>query len=247
MSDSLAPFHLSGIPLQTTQLIDKVQTSTFQDNDDVPSALERFLQDNGARLFALDEQKRMLDMARKCTVTLTSEEAGLAWGAKIAVGEGSPAEERVFSYLVYLLLLNQQQRQMEDSPPTTPGNGLVSQHFAFPEADVYPVHSIYYLSICCVVSQEAGAAGLDPSAPNLAGGGDGECAGRASWAAGSVSTPSLDELLDQVKQCVIDGHGPEEEIEDSDDDDDSGNWVRIGDDDSGNWVRMFVAPEEVFY
>lgn len=103
-------------PLQAQQLIENVPGTAFQDNDDIPRALDRFLEQNSVRLFALEEQKRMLEMAKKCTVTVTAEEAGLAWGAKLDLGAGSPAEERVLVYLVYLLLINQKQRHVNDSP-----------------------------------------------------------------------------------------------------------------------------------
>ena len=91
--------------------------TAFQDNDDIPRALDRFLQQNSERLFVLEQQRRMLEMAKKCTVTVAAEEAGLAWGAKLDLAEGSPHEERVLVYLIYLLLLNQRQRHA-DHPPS---------------------------------------------------------------------------------------------------------------------------------
>lgn len=107
---------------KTAQVVEKAAAASFEENEDVPQALERFLKENGERLFELENQKSMLEMAKKCTVTVTSEEAGLAWGADLTLGNDSPAEERVLVYLVYLLLLNQQQRHVEAGTPTTPGD-----------------------------------------------------------------------------------------------------------------------------
>ncbi|XP_026284391.2 uncharacterized protein LOC113210553 [Frankliniella occidentalis] len=94
---------------KTSKLVMEVPLTAFQDNGDVPRALDRFLQANSERLFALQEQKSMLDMAKKCTVTVRADDTGLATGTSktLAIGPGSPAEDRVLSYLIYLLLHGQ--------------------------------------------------------------------------------------------------------------------------------------------
>lgn len=173
---------------KTSQLVEKVPLTSFQDNGDLPRALDRFLKDNSKRLFDLEEQKRMLELAKKCTVTVTSSADGgpdqnLAWGASLSLQENSPAEERVLVYLVYLILQNQQRRQME----------------AGPEA-----------------STEAGDAG-SPSAPGLPGGGGGE---QASWTAKTAPRATLNTLIANVKRCVLEGEGPDDDEDDDDDDDD---------------------------
>ncbi|KAK3913380.1 Tripartite motif-containing protein 3 [Frankliniella fusca] len=105
---------------KTSKLVLEVPLTAFQDNGDVPRALDRFLLANGERLFELEEQKRMLEMAKKCTVTVRSDDTGLALGASktLAIGPGSSAEDRVLSYLVYLLLNKQEPEGAAGGPPS---------------------------------------------------------------------------------------------------------------------------------
>lgn len=88
--------------------MENVPGTAFQDNEDIPRALDHFLQENSLRLFALEEKKRMLDMAKRVTVTVSSDESGVSWGGKLSLDDKSPPEERVLFYLIYLQLLNHQ-------------------------------------------------------------------------------------------------------------------------------------------
>ncbi|KAE8744665.1 hypothetical protein FOCC_FOCC008668 [Frankliniella occidentalis] len=108
---------------KTSKLVMEVPLTAFQDNGDVPRALDRFLQANSERLFALQEQKRMLDMAKKCTVTVRADDTGLATGTSktLAIGPGSTAEDRVLSYLIYLLLHGHEGPTEEDAAGTDTG------------------------------------------------------------------------------------------------------------------------------
>ncbi|XP_034230463.1 uncharacterized protein LOC117639170 [Thrips palmi] len=174
----------TGVLDKTTQLVENVPGTAFQDNEDIPRALDHFLQENSVRLFALEEKKRMLDMAKKCTVTVSSDEPGVSWGGRLSLDEKSPPEERVLFYLIYLQLLNQQTSHMQAS--------------AQPSVDVN---------------------GFSPSAPPM---GDGKGDRQSNWATKPVDEASLEDLISNVKKCVLEGNVPDVKrgIDDEDDDDD---------------------------
>lgn len=176
---------------KTTELVDSVPGTAFQDNEDIPRALDLFLQENSARLFALEEKKRMLDMAKRCTITVSSDESGVSWGGKLSLDEKSPPEERVLFYLIYLQLLNQQNSQMQNTAGCSKGAG-----------------------------------DFLPSAPPM---GNGE-ERQSNWVSKPVEEASLEDLIANVKKCVLEGNVPDVkrgEDEDDDDDDDSDESVSV--------------------